>query len=173
MRDDSKTVFENLIGRHDKAVRRMANHMTEQLVDAEDVVQDAYLSAYRFFDRFKRGTNFEAWMWVIVRNTTMNSYRKKKLQTALVNHVSLRSLRAKSIETSQSKSDVTLTDEITSALDRLPEKYRQVVFLADIHGYTYPQMARRLDCPEGVVMSRLFRARQRLRECLMPVQRYG
>ncbi len=173
MRNDSKTLFENLTVKHDKAVRRMAHHMTEHLGDAEDVVQDAYLSAYRFFDRFKRGTNFEAWMWVIVRNTTMNSYRKKKLQPASVDPDSLGSLRAKSIGTSQRKTDITLTDETKSALDGLPGKYRQVVYLADIHGFTYRQIARRTDCPEGTVMSRLFRARQLLRGRLMPVRRNG
>lgn len=173
MRDDRKSVFEKLTVKHDKAVRRMANHMTKHPVDTEDVVQDAYLSAYRFFHRFKRGTNFEAWMWVIVRNTTMNSYRKKKLQPASVDHVSLGSLRIKSIGTSQRKSDITLTDETKSALDRLPDKHRQVVYLADIHGFTYREIARRMDCPEGTVMSTLFRARQRLRGRLTPVWRNG
>ena len=144
--------------------------MTEHLVDAEDVVQDAYLSAYRFFDRFKRGTNFEAWMWVILRNTRSNSYRKNKLQPVSVDPVSLGSLRAKSIETTQRKSDITLTDETKSALDHLPGKYRQVVYLADIHGFTYREISRRMNCPEGTVMSTLFRARQRLRGCLTPVR---
>ena len=112
-------------------------------------------------------------MWVILRNTRSNSYRKNKLQPVSVDPVSLGSLRAKSIETTQRKSDIPLTDETKSALDRLPDKYRQVVYLADIHGFTYRQISRRMDWPEGTVMSTLFRARQRLRGCQMPVWRNG
>ncbi len=142
--------------------------MTRNPLDAEDLVQDTYLKAYRFFHRFERGSNFPAWMFRILTNSFITAYQKKKRQPQRVDFETTCSVLPD--EDPKGNSDKERFDEIpdysevfddtvSAALDRLPEEYRIVVLLADVNGLKYKEIAKVLGCPQGTVMSRLSRGR--------------
>jgi len=140
--------------------------------EAEDLVQTTFLKAWRFFDKFERGTNFKGWIFRILMTTFINDYRKKKRQPfrADFEKVSL-TFEDKSKKRWQDY-DRTLTygeifdDKITQALDKLPEHFRIVVLLADVNDLSYKEIAAIVKIPMGTVMSRLFRGRKMLMQQL-------
>jgi RNA polymerase sigma-70 factor (ECF subfamily) len=166
--------FEALALKHFNALYNTAVRMTRNHSAAQDLVQDTYLKAYRFFDRFEPGTNLKAWLFTILRNTYINTYRKTARQQPQVDfeHVSLFYADPSPSSAWQDRASVeellrhVVHDDVKRALDELPEEYRLVVLLADLEDFSYKEIAAIVDCPVGTVMSRLFRGRRLLRKRL-------
>lgn len=140
--------------------------------DADDLVQETYLKAYRFWDSYDQGTNIRAWLFRILKNSFINLYRKKSTEPYMVEFcetikpVSLHHGAADATNLHNLLSRNLLDDDVSSALSSLPEEFRTVVILSDIEGFTYEEIARFVHCPLGTVRSRLHRARKLLRSAL-------
>ena len=151
-----------------------ALRLTRNPADAEDLVQETYLRAYRGFGGFKEGTNLKAWMYRILTNTFINAYRKKQREPVTVPGDDLEDwylydrLASGSVEASAETTVLgSLPDEdVRAALDALPEGFRMAVWLADVEGFSYKEIAEILDIPIGTVMSRLHRGRRALEKAL-------
>lgn len=155
-----------------------ALRMTRNPADAQDLVQDAYMKAYQAFGSFKEGTNLKAWMYRILTNTYINSYRKAQrrptessademtdwqlAETAKHDSVGLQSAEVEALRNIPDK-------RIQDALMSLGEDYRMVVYYADVEGLAYKEIAEIMDTPIGTVMSRLHRGRKQLRSKLKDV----
>jgi RNA polymerase sigma-70 factor (ECF subfamily) len=159
------------------ALYSAAMRMTRNRADAEDLVQETYLRAYRGYDRFEEGTNLRAWLYRILTNTFINSYRAKQRRPEESDLGDVEDLylyrRLGGMETAElgrSAEDTlldTVTDtEVKAALDALPEQFRVAVLLADVEGFSYKEIAEMLDIPIGTVMSRLHRGRKALQRTL-------
>lgn len=144
---------------------RAAMNLTHSDADAEDLVQDTYLLAFRYFQQFKEGTNFRAWIFTILRNTFISSLRRSQRRPA---HMDLATLELLMPEDHPHK-ETELAENVRFALCRLPDDMRQVVVLSHIKGYLYREIAELLGCPIGTVMSRMFRAHRQLQEHLKEV----
>jgi RNA polymerase sigma-70 factor (ECF subfamily) len=154
-----------------------ALRMTRNPADAEDLVQETYLKAYRAFDTFTEGTNLKAWLYRILTNTYINTYRTKKRRPEeqelddtedFYLYRRLGGLEAAQIGRSAEDElfDLFTDTEVKDALEALPEQFRMAVLLADVEGFSYKEMAEILDVPIGTVMSRLHRGRRGLQKRL-------
>jgi RNA polymerase sigma-70 factor (ECF subfamily) len=154
-----------------------ALRMTRNPADAEDLVQETYLKAYRAFGTFTEGTNLKAWLYRILTNTFINSYRSKKRrpeQSELDEGEDLYLYRRlgglEAVAAGRSAEEEVLdhfTDtEVKDAVEALPEQFRMAVLLADVEGFSYKEIAEILDVPIGTVMSRLHRGRKSLQKTL-------
>src|SRR5207237_8083557 len=151
-----------------------ALRMTRNPADAEDLVQETFLRAYRGFGGFQAGTNLKAWMYRILTNTFINSYRKKRRepQTVLEDELPDWYLYERlggrgAVASAESTVLEAIPDEdVRAALDALPEGFRMAVWLADVEGSSYREIAEILDIPIGTVMSRLHRGRKALEKLL-------
>lgn len=145
---------------------RAALNMTHNSTDAEDLVQETYLRAYDRFEQYTPGTNIRAWMYRILTNTYISQYRaQQRLPTFQVEDWVL-----EQTEVDISAEETVLRDvadeNLSAALNELPEAYRLAVFLADVEGFAYKEIADILQIPLGTVMSRVHRGRRRVRAAL-------
>ncbi len=154
-----------------------ALRMTRNPSDAEDLVQETYLKAYRAFGSFKEGTNLKAWLYRILTNTFINSYRARKRrpeQTDIDDVEDLYLYRRlgglEAVNAGRSPEEEVLEHfteaEVKAAVEALPEQFRMAVLLADVEGFSYKEIAEILDIPIGTVMSRLHRGRKSLQKTL-------
>jgi len=138
---------------------------------AQDLVQEAYLKAYRFIHSFEPGSNAKAWLFQILKNAFINEYRKKSRQPQKVDFEDFKDKnqlekQSISIDIEQDVYTHMIGDEITTALNSLPVDFRVAIILSDIEGFTYEEIAKITDIPIGTVRSRLFRARNLMKEQL-------
>jgi RNA polymerase sigma-70 factor, ECF subfamily len=170
-----RSEFEALTLEHMDALYGAALRLTRAPKDAEDLVQDTYLKAFRFFDSFEKGTNIKAWLFKIQTNTFINRYRRKVkerevAETPAEDIVLDRFVSADQVRALQDPENdffsKLLSDEVIEALDQVPVDFRMVVILADIQGFSYKEIAEIVGCPVGTVMSRLFRGRRILQKHL-------
>lgn len=147
---------------------------TRNPVDAEDLVQETYTKAYEKFHQFAPGTNLKAWLYRILTNTYINSYRRRQRRPAEVSadvEDSDFSLYDRIAGATHAPAEVEVLsrltdDEVKQALAELPDTFRMAVYLADVEGFSYAEIAEIMDTPIGTVMSRLHRGRARLHEAL-------
>ena len=154
-----------------------ALRMTRNPADADDLVQETYLRAFRGFGGFQEGTNLKAWMYRILTNTYINSYRAKQRRPDETDLDEVEDLylyrRLGGLEAARSgrSAEDELMDtfseaEVKAAVEALPENFRMAVMLADVEGFAYKEIAEILDIPIGTVMSRLHRGRKALQKAL-------
>ena len=156
-----------------------AYRMARNPQDAEDLVQETYLKAYKYYDKFQEGTNFKAWLFKILKNTFINSYRKKQatprqgdfadIEDAFENQLSS-DVRIRYKNPEELAIEGVLDAELQRAIQALPPDYRMAVLLADLEDLSYKEIAGALDVPVGTVMSRLYRGRKLLEATLL---KYG
>lgn len=158
-----------------------ALRMTRRPADAEDLVQDTMLRAYRAFDSFEPGTNIKAWLFRIMTNAYINQYRKKQREPQKVSHEEVEDfalyeqIRRHDPEFSTTPENLVLDSlvdsDILQAIEDLPEQFRLAVVLSDIEDFSYAEMAEIMDVPLGTVMSRLHRGRKALQKRLLDIAR--
>jgi RNA polymerase sigma-70 factor (ECF subfamily) len=163
---------------HIDSLYNFALRMTGDPEDANDLVQETYMKAYRFFDSFEKGTNCKAWLFRILKNSYINKYRKESKEPDKVDYDEIKefyhSVKHSSLDSNDMQEKMfaeLLDDEVAQALESLPEDFKEVVQLCDIEGFTYEEIANMVDCPIGTVRSRLHRGRKILREKLMEYAR--
>lgn len=146
--------------------------------DAEDLVQDTIVKAYRFFSSYEKGTNAKAWLFRILKNSYINNYRKesKKPQEVDFDEVATfyETIRDERVDTSDLERKMfreLIDDDLAKALDDIPEDFRTVVLLCDVEDFTYEEISNMLDVPIGTIRSRLHRGRNLLKAQLMDYAR--
>ncbi|NRB53032.1 MAG: sigma-70 family RNA polymerase sigma factor [Saprospiraceae bacterium] len=152
------------------ALYTFAYHLTYNEDDANDLVQDTYLKAYRFIDNYIEGTNAKAWLFKILKNAFINQYRKRTKQPTRVDYEEVINFHEEEDTNYSSYMDMReemfqamMGDEVTNAINALPVDFRVVILLCDIEGFTYEEIAKIVDIPIGTVRSRLHRARNMLK----------
>jgi len=171
----NRSEFETLTLEHMDALYGAALRLTRSPKDAEDLVQDTFLKAFRFFDSFEKGTNIKAWLFKIQTNTFINKYRRKVKEREVADTPAEDVVLDRFVSSEQVRAlqdpegdffGKLLSDEVVEALDQVPVDFRMVVILADIQGFSYKEIAEIVGCPVGTVMSRLFRGRRILQKHL-------
>ncbi len=155
---------------------KTALRMTRSPEDAEDLLQETYLKAFKYYDRFTEGTNLKAWLFKILKNSFINSYRKQKVQPTTVDFDDVQ----EGVEESLLESDKNFLSDpeslflnsemdgrVQEALTQLPHDYKVVVLLADLNEMAYKEIADVLGIPVGTVMSRLYRGRRMMEKALL------
>lgn len=174
--DPAREEFEREALKHLDALYGAALRLTRSPSDAEDLVQDAFVKAYRFHERFEPGTNMKAWLFRILTNTFINKYRRASRERKVLEGreaepvgdgvMSRAAMRTLNDPISEAHRRI-ITAEIQDALDSLPEDYRLMIVLADVEELSYKEIATIVGCPIGTVMSRLHRARKRMQQRLL------
>ncbi len=169
----SQQIFEKELFPHMEALKTFAYHLTYNEEDADDLVQETYLKAHKFIENYDAGTNAKAWLFKILKNAYINDYRKKVRRPTKVDLDDLISIRDGENPNSHTFHDLrqdifdnTMGDEVTMAMNSLPIEFRTVILLCDIENFSYDEIAKILELPIGTVRSRLFRARNMLKEKL-------
>ena len=174
--DRTRREFEALALGHVDPLYSAALRLTKNERDAEDLVQDTFLRAFRFFDKFERGTNIKAWLFKILTNTFINRYRRKVKEKTVVEGAAREGTNERFVARDANESssnpeqylfDRLLSDDVLRAIDGLPIDFRLVVILADLQEFSYKEIAEILDYPVGTVMSRLYRGRKLLQKQLV------
>lgn len=164
-----------------KAAYNFAYRLTFNEDEAKDLVQDAYLKAYRFYDSYQRGTNAKAWLFRIIKNTFINDYRKKSKEPPKYDYQEIEERYNNEDAAYQAASPLTykesneaglnveqinslMGDEMTQALNSLQHDFREIIVLCDLEDFKYEEIAEILNIPIGTVRSRLHRARNALKD---------
>jgi RNA polymerase sigma-70 factor (ECF subfamily) len=162
--------FQEEIIPHLDAMYNFALRLTSEPNDAEDLVQDTIVKAYRFFSSYEKGTNAKAWLFRILKNSYINNYRKQSKQPNQVDYDEVatfyETIRAGRTDTSDLENRMfrqLIDDDISNALEKLPEDFRTVVLLCDVESFTYEEISNMLDVPIGTIRSRLHRGRNLLK----------
>lgn len=170
---DREQVFEEELLPHADALYNFAYHLTYNEDDANDLVQDTFMKAYRFINSYQRGTNAKAWLFKILKNGFINEYRRKSKQPNKVDYEDVIAYQDADEEKGGTVFDLRedifdgmMGDEITTAINSLPIDFKTVILLCDIEGFTYEEISKIIDIPIGTVRSRLHRARNMLKESL-------
>lgn len=179
MTQDNKTrqynrIFEEEFLPQIEALYTFAYHLTYNEDDANDLVQETYLKAFRFIDKYNEGTNAKAWLFKILKNAFINQYRRKSKQPTQIDFEDITSYQEVEEDTNLSgyadlreeMFQTMMGDEVTNAINALPVDFRVVILLCDIEGFTYEEISKILDIPIGTVRSRLHRARNMLKDKL-------
>lgn len=169
---EKRSEFERQALVHADSLYGAAYRLTRNPRDAEDLVQDSLLRAYRFWDSFEQDSNCKAWLLRIVTNTFINEYQRKKrsrevLDAATAEQDATDGVLVHAEARDKQSPDKALlersvSDDVQRALDALPDDFRTAVVLCDVNGLSYKEIAEIMDCPVGTVMSRLFRGRKLL-----------
>ncbi len=166
-------IFEKEFFPHIDALKTFAYHLSYDDDDANDLVQETYLKAFRFIDKYDEGTNAKAWLFKILKNAYINEYRKKSKRPTKVDfedivsyHDSEESVIPGYLDLREELFDNMMGDEVTLAINALPIDFRTVLLLSDVEGFTYEEISKIIDVPIGTVRSRLFRARNMLKDKL-------
>ena len=171
-----RSEFERQALVHADSLYGAAYRLTRNPRDAEDLVQDSLLRAYRFWDSFEQDSNCKAWLLRIVTNTFINEYQRKKRSREVLDAATAEQDATDGVlvhadandKQSPEKAllDRSVSDDVQRALDALPDDFRTAVVLCDVNGLSYKEIAEIMDCPVGTVMSRLFRGRKLLASAL-------
>lgn len=167
-KSEKHRAFEGEALAHADLLYNFALRMSGNPDDAQDLVQETFLKAYRFWDKYEPGTNIRAWLFRILKNSYINRYRKESKEPDIVDYDETINC-CSSFDESGDGNDLQeklfenlLDDDISEAVARLPEDFRTVVILCDIEELTYEEIAQFVDCPLGTVRSRLHRGRKLL-----------
>ena len=168
----TKTDFEREVMPHLPALYGVALRMTKNEGDAEDLVQETVLRAYRFFDSFEAGTNCKAWLFRILTNLFCNRYREREREREVLDEAESSDANLGQFVGSAPRDAETallgrmVSRDVERALAAVPTEFRLAVILADLEDFSYKEIAEIMDCPAGTVMSRLYRGRKILQKLL-------
>lgn len=165
--DDKRASFEREALVHLDALYRVALRLTGNPSDADDLVQETMLKAYRAWHQYEQGTNAKGWLLTILRHAFINEYRRRRRHPETVDLDAIEPYAVLDDERQDDDPqgqffDKIVDDEVLQAIDALPEQFREAVVLSDVEGMSYEEVARILDVPIGTVKSRLFRGRRLL-----------
>lgn len=178
--DDARHAFAALVEKHQKYVYNLAYRMTGNLEEARDLTQEAFVRAFRHFDRFDPATSFERWIYRIIANLYIDTVRRKgrRREESLdapiptANGPMERVVPDEAANPAAIMEQTQLDGEIQAALERLPAQYRLAVILCDIQGFSYEEISYMLRCSLGTVRSRIHRGRRMMREALSALPAY-
>lgn len=158
-----KNDFEDLALPHMDSLYSTALRLCRNESEAEDLVQETMLKAFRFFHRFQPGTHIKAWLFKILTNTFINQYRKHQRDREIVEDWDWDQIlpsEERSFDAEKQIFDRTMSRQVLDAIEKVPLDFRMVVLLADLEDFSYKEIAEIVDCPIGTVMSRLYRGRR-------------
>jgi RNA polymerase sigma-70 factor (ECF subfamily) len=172
----SKAYFEQTALIHLDFLFNLALKITRNEDDAQDLVQETFLRAYRFFDKYEPGTNCKAWLYRILKNTFINHYRKQHRRPNEVDFDSIEETQESQVETTglpksdpeKSLLNSILKEDVRRAFELLPPGYREALSLSLIGGFSYREISDMMGCPIGTIMSRIHRARKLMQRQLTP-----
>lgn len=177
-KSEKERAFEREAVPHMDVLYNFALRMTNNAADAEDLLQETFLKAFRFWDSYEQGTNIRAWLFRIMKNSYINRYRKESREPETVDYDETKNQYAAIRDGGSSPKDLQeaifgnlLDDDVSGAISALPDDFRTVLILCDIEGLTYEEAAAFVDIPIGTVRSRLHRARKVLRAGLLDYAR--
>ncbi len=173
LKHEKDAIFNRELLPHLDALYNFAYHLSYNESDANDLVQETYLKAYRSIDKYMQGTNGKAWLFKILKNAFINEYRRKNTRPANIDYEDIIAYQDNDDQEGTTYSDLReelfesmIGDEVTFAINTLPVDFRLVILLCDLEGFTYEEIARIVDIPIGTVRSRLHRARNMLKDKL-------
>ncbi len=158
-----RSEFEALTVPHMDFLYNYALRLTSEPDDAADLLQETFLRAYRFWDKFEQGTNLRGWLCRIMRNSFINIYRKNSKEPKKVEYDDT---GYGHVQPRNDIADESFSDEVSKALDSLPDIFKTVILLSFVEGLTYDEIAEYLNCPVGTVRSRIHRGRLLLKDNL-------
>ena len=170
----SRAYFEQTALIHLDFLYNLALKITRNEDDAQDLVQETFLRAYRFFDKYEPGTNCKAWLYRILKNTFINHYRKQHRRPNEVDFESIEETQESQVEhmgmrpadPEATLMNSILKEDVQHAFETLPPGYREALMLSLVGGFSYREIADMMDCPIGTIMSRIHRARKLMQKQL-------
>lgn len=165
--------FEEEAMPHLPLLYNFANKMVGRQAEAEDLVQETFFRAFKYFNKFEKGTNCKAWLFRIMKNLFINDYRKYNKQPGFVDYDEVENffeiIKSDKLDSSDLQEKVfnnLLDDEVLNALNTMPDDFKTVIILCDLEGLSYEEISEFIQCPVGTVRSRLHRARKMLQQKL-------